>query len=427
VKLLRGRGARRVGAGLLDQVVVALANAGNSLVALLLPPDNDRAGTLVLALAVGYAAISLNRAFVGEVLLALVPRFEPPDRDRLIKDGLAAALLSGLLTAVVLVGILAVFHGDLPDLGWIALVMPAMMLQDTARYSLLAQARQRQALLNDVGLVVVQAAAVVALALADRVTAGGLVLCWGLGGLTGYVGYVLRGGHLPWQGDPRRWPARTRRLAGWFTGTAVVGQVHTLMVMFVIGLGLSKAALAPFRMVQVVVLQPVQNFNQAVTSLLVPRFSKAAVMAREQVNIQLRRVMPLLVGLAVAMVLAGGLLAQLIFPLIPRYSDAAALAWPVLLQSAIYMLQAPVLAALRGMHRGPLQFAQYVVFALASIAGLAIGSATGELLAAAWGLAAGTLVGFATALGLYRYALRTEPVGPPSRRRPKRHLPAISA
>jgi O-antigen/teichoic acid export membrane protein len=146
-------------------------------------------------------------------------------------------------------------------------------------------------------------------------------------------------------------------------------------------------------------------------------------MAKEQVNVQLRKIMTLLVGLAVALVLVGGLLAQLIFPLVPRYADAAPLAWPVLLQSAIYLLQAPVLAALRGMHRGPLQFLQYVVFAVASVAGLAIGAATGDLLLAAWGLAAGTLVGFVTALVLYRRAIRREPAGPPSPRRPKRRLP----
>jgi hypothetical protein len=423
VKLLRGRGVRLVGAGLVDQVVVALANAGNSLVALLLLPDLGRAGVLAIALAVGYAAISLNRAFVGEVLLALAPRFESADRSRLIRDGLAAALVSGLLTALVLVVVHVLAGANLRDLGWIALVMPVMMLQDTARYSLLAQARQHQALANDVGLIVVQAAAVLALALSGHVTAGGLVLSWGLGGLAGYIGYVLRGGHLPWRGDPRRWPAQTRRLAGWFTGTAVVGQVHTLAVTFLIGFGLSRDAIALFRLVQVVVLQPVQNFNQAVTSLLVPRLSKAAVMAKEQVNVLLRKVMTLLAGLAVAGVLVGGLLAQVILPLVPKYEDAAPLAWPVLIQSAIYLLQAPVLAALRGMHRGPLQFLQYVVFAVASVAGLTIGAATGRLLPAAWGLVAGTLVGFATALGLYRYAIRSEPSGPPPPRRPKRRLP----
>lgn len=421
MKLLRGRKARLVGAGLADQVVVAVANAGNSLVALLLLPDTDRAGLLVLALAVGYAAISLNRAFVGEVLLALAPRFEPADRDRLIRDGLAAALFCGVFTAFILFVTWLALGSDLPDLGWVALVTPVVMLQDTARYSLLAQARQQQALVNDLGLVVVQAAAVVALAIGDRVTAGGLVLCWGLGGLVGYAGYVLRGGFLPWRGDPRRWPARTRRLAGWFTGTAVVGQVHTLAVMFLIGVGLSESAIALFRLVQVTVLQPVQNFNQAITSLLVPRLSKAAVMAKEQVNVLLRKVMPPLAALTVALVLVGGLLAQLIFPLVPRYADAAPLAWPVLLQAAVYMLQAPVLAALRGMHRGPLQFAQYVVFAVASVTGLVVGALTGELLLAAWGLAAGTGVGFVAALILYRHALRNDPVIRPVRR-PKRRL-----
>ena len=119
---------RRFGAGLADQVVVAAANAGNSLLALLLLPDPSRAGVLVIALAVGYATISLNRAFVGEVLLALAPRLEPAERERLIRDGLAAALAVGVLGAAILGAAWAVSGPgsavDLRDLGWIALVLP---------------------------------------------------------------------------------------------------------------------------------------------------------------------------------------------------------------------------------------------------------------------------------------------------------------
>ena len=256
------------------------------------------------------------------------------------------------------------------------------------------------------------------LALTGRVTAGGLVLCWGLGALAGYVGYVLRGGHLPWRGDPRRWPTQTRQLAGWFTATAVIGQLHTLAVTFGIGVGLSTGAVALFRLVQVTVLQPVQNFNQALTSLLVPRLSRAAATAPDRVRHEIRRVTLALVGLAAALVAVGGLIAQLVLPHIPKYADAAPVAWPVLLQGAIYMLQAPYTAALRGMHRGPLQFAQYIVFAVASLAGLLTGAATGELLPAAWGLAAGSAIGFAVAVGLYFYALRAaEPPPAPGRSR----------
>jgi O-antigen/teichoic acid export membrane protein len=413
---------RRFGAGLADQVVVAAANAGNSLLALLLLPNPSRAGVLVLALAVGYATVSLNRAFVGEVLLALAPRLDPDARQRLIRDGLAAALAVGVLGAVVLGAGWALSGAgsavDLRDLGWIALVLPVVLLQDTARYSLLAQARQQQALINDLGLVAVQGAAVLALVLTGRVTAGGLVLCWGLGALAGYLGYVLRGGHLAWRGNPRRWPTQTRQLAGWFTATAVIGQLHTLAVTFGIGLALSTGAVALFRLVQVTVLQPVQNFNQALTSLLVPRLSRAAATAPDRVRHEIRWVTLALAGLAAALVAVGGLIAQLVLPHIPKYADAAPLAWPVLLQGAIYMLQAPYTAALRGMHRGPLQFVQYIVFAVASLAGLLTGAATGELLPAAWGLAAGSAIGFATALGLYFYALRREPAAPPSAAEP---------
>jgi hypothetical protein len=58
---------------------------------------------------------------------------------------------------------------------------------------------------------------------------------------------------------------------------------------------------------------------------------------------------------------------------------------------------------------------------VASVTGLVMGALTGELLLAAWGLAAGTGVGFVAALILYRHALRKDPVSRPVRR-PKRRL-----
>src|SRR5439155_1078483 len=67
------RGARWVTAGLLDQVVIASANAGNTLLALALL-DRARAGTLILSIGLAYLVIGVNRAFVGDVLLALASR-----------------------------------------------------------------------------------------------------------------------------------------------------------------------------------------------------------------------------------------------------------------------------------------------------------------------------------------------------------------
>jgi O-antigen/teichoic acid export membrane protein len=430
----RLRGARSAGANLLDQVVIALANAGNALLALFLLPDRGRAGLLVLSLTVGYVVLSLNRAFVGEVLLALAARYPEGDeqRRRLVRDGLAAALAFGLCAAALLGATWALTAGpitlprniDLRDLGWVAAVLPFVLLHDTARYSHLADQAPRRALEIDITYVSVQGAAVLALVALDRISAGGLVLCWGLGAAAGFTLYALRTGHRPWGGRPRRWLAQTRHLSGWFVGTAVIGQFQLAAVAFLIGGRLSREAVAGFRFAQAVVLQPVQNFNQALMALLVPRISRLAGAADGEpradgesradgepggaagaLRREVRRAALALGGLGAALIAVGGLLAQLILPQIPRYADVAPLAWPMLLQGAIYMVQAPYTSALRGMHRARLQFAQYAIFTTASLTGLIIGSGQG-LTGAAWGLAAGSAVGLVTTVTFYLYALR---------------------
>jgi O-antigen/teichoic acid export membrane protein len=95
-----------------------------------------------------------------------------------------------------------------------------------------------------------------------------------------------------------------------------------------------------------------------------------------------------------------------VLPLVSRYADAAPLAWPMLVQGGIYMVQAPFTAAVRGMHRARLQFTQYVVFSAVSLTGLVIGAHGWGLIGAGWGLAIGSFLGLVTTVALYVYALR---------------------
>jgi O-antigen/teichoic acid export membrane protein len=409
----RWRGARAFGAGIVDQVVIAAANAGNSLLALLLVRGNSRAGTLVVALVIGYVVVSLNRAFVGEVLLALAARFrdESATRIRLLRDGLTAALANGLLAAAVLAIAWAAGGSAVRDLVWVAAVLPLVLLHDTARYSYLAEKAPQRALVIDLTFVAVQGLAVL-LVLVAGVTPARLVLCWGVGAAAGFSLFMTRSGHRPWQGNARRWFGQTRFLSGWFTATAVIGQIHVLAVTFLVAGALSRSGLAAFRLVQTTVLQPVQNLNQSLMSLLVPRVSERAGAAESDpaAAVALRREVlrgaVILGGLAVVLVVVGGPLSQLVLPHIERYAEAAPLAWPMLIQGGIYMVQAPFTAAMRGMHRARMQFAQYVVFSAVSLIGLVVGARGWGLIGAGWGLAAGSLIGLVTTVAFYLYALR---------------------
>jgi O-antigen/teichoic acid export membrane protein len=413
------RGARWVTAGLADQFVIACANAGNTVLALALLP-RDRAGVMLLALGLAYLVQYLNRAFVGDVLIALASRYDGERRDRLVRDGRAAAVTIGVVAAVALLAVWAVWphdgRFDLRDLVWIAPFLPVILLHDTGRCTFLADRRPEQALVIDLVWVLTQAAAVTVMILSDLTSAGGLFVCWGLGAAAGAAVYLARTGYA--FGRPRRWVGETRHLSGWFTATALIGQLQVQAVGFIVTGQLSQRDLSGLRGAQTALIQPVQNFLMAVQGLVVPRASRLAgdasrlpeVEAREQAAAQLRRQTRLLAlafaGLAALLIAVLWPLATFVLIRIDKFQDIAPLALPMSLQAAIYMIQLPFTAALRAMHRARMLFVQYVVFAAVSLTGLVVGARLDRLPGAAWGLTAGAAAGLVMMVGLYWYSLR---------------------
>jgi O-antigen/teichoic acid export membrane protein len=412
--------ARRVGAGLADQFVVACANAGNTVLALILLRV-DRAGVMLQSLALVYAVMFLSRAFVGDVLLTLASRYEGERRDRLVRNGLAAAVTFAIIAAAVLLAVWAAWPRDknvnLTDLVWIAPFLPVLLLQDTGRYSYLADRQPAKALMIDLVWVGTQASAVAVMVLTGRTSAPGLLVCWGLGATAGLAVFLVRTGHRPWQGRPLRWFAETRHLSGWFTATAVIGQFQVLAVTFLVSHQLSPAAVALLRGAQTALLQPVQNFVTAVQGLVVPRASRLArdagrlpAVEGAQAAASLRRLTWKLAlaftTLAVIMVLVCWPLARLVLGRFDKFEGIAPLALPVALQAGIYVVQVPFTAALRAMHRARMLFAQYAFFTVVSLTSLVIGAFRNGLEGAAWGLLVGAAAGLVAMVVLYRYALR---------------------
>jgi len=411
-------GVRWVAAGLVDQAVIASTNAGTVLLAAGLL-DRDRAGAMLISLSVAYVVMGLNRAFVGDVLVALASRYEGEQRDRLVRNGLAAAFCVGLLASVVLVGVWASAprSGLLRDLIWVAPFLPMILLHDTARCSYLADRTPGRALVIDLVWAGAQALGVLALVTAHAVTAEGLLVAWGLGATAGATIFLLRSRERPWRGDPRRWATETRSLSGWFTTTAVVGQFQVLAVNFLVAWRLGSGNVTGLRTAQVALLQPVQNFNLAMMGLLVPRASRLARdaagpdgsragAAAAGLRRQTRVLAALFGAAALLMVAVLWPLASTVLGHIEKFADVAPLALPISLQAGMYLVQTPFQAALRGMHRARMLFVQYVIFTTTSLAGLMVGAAHKRLVEATWGLTVGAVVGLVVMIGLYGYALR---------------------
>jgi hypothetical protein len=418
------RNARWVTTGLADQVVIATANAANTVLALVLL-SRSRSGMMLLSVGVAYLAMGINRAFVGEVLLALAPRYDGERRDRLIRHGAITAVTLGLAGGALMfvLGLLWPPGGkvDLRDLVWVGPFLPALLLHDTGRYSYLSARRTDRALVIDLVWVSTQALAVVVMILAGLASAGGLFVCWGLGAAAGATVFVLRSriAGPGWRstGGPRSWFAQTRYLSGWFTGTALIGQFAVQLASILIAFLVSPRGVSGFRAAQTALLQPAQNFITAMMGLLVPRASRlagdaarlpgdqgaraAAALRRQTVRLALA-----FTGLALLMIVIVVPIARTVLVHIDKFADIAPLALPTAIQAGIFLIQLPFTAAMRGMHRAPMLFLQYALFTTSSMSGLAIGAHLYGLSGGVWGLASGAAVGLVVMIGLYAYSLR---------------------
>jgi O-antigen/teichoic acid export membrane protein len=411
--------------GLVDQAMIACANAANTILALALL-TRTRAGAMVLSLGLAYLVLTLNRAFVGDVLIVLAPRLDGERRARLLRNGLAMAVTFGAFAVAVLLVIWAFRprHGkiDLQDLIWVAPFLPAILLHDTGRSGYLSVRAQGSCLVIDVVWVSTQAAVTAGFLLTGHRSAGAIFVSWGIGALAGALVFLIRTGQRPWRGDPRRWISETRHLSGWFTATQIVGQIQVQAISFIVSGRLSQRDLSGLRGGQTALIQPVQNFIVAVQSLIVPRLSRLAGDANRQPAVgeqqssgqlaaaslrrQTRLLALTLAGLAVVMVLTIVPLSEFVLVRLSKFADIAPLALPLCVQAGIYLIELPFGAALRGMHRARLLFVRYLVYTSTSLAGLVVGGETDGLHGAVWGLTAGAAISLVTMVAFYRYALR---------------------
>ncbi|HEY2669236.1 MAG TPA: hypothetical protein VGJ07_02550 [Rugosimonospora sp.] len=422
-------GARRVVAGLVDQTIMACANAANTILALALL-SRSRAGAMVLSLGLAYLVLTLNRAFVGEVLIVLAARLDAERRARLLRNGLAMAITFGVIAVAVLMLVWAFRprNGkiDLQDLVWVAPFLPVILLHDTGRSGYLAIRAQGSCLVIDMVWVTTQAAVTTGFLLAGQRSASMIFVSWGVGALAGALVFLFRTRQWPWRGDPRQWVSETRYLSGWFTATQIIGQIQVQAISFLVSGRLSQRDLSGLRGGQTALIQPVQNFIVAVQSLIVPRLSRLAgdakgrglpegLSAAERLRRQTRLLALAFAGLALVLVVTVVPLSEFVLARLSKFADIAPLALPLCVQAGIYLVELPFAAALRGMHRARLLFLRYVVYTSASLAGLVAGGDTDGLHGAVWGLTAGAAVSLITMIAFYRYALHRLVQAPPDR------------
>ncbi|MFL6077292.1 MAG: hypothetical protein ACJ73S_28360 [Mycobacteriales bacterium] len=405
--------SRRAMAAVADQAISSGTNFLTSLIAMwLLGPRQF--GGLTLALALGYLVLGVARAVIGDPLLAHASAQADEDRRRMVRDATTTALLLGVVSALVVAGFGMVTGPH--ELVWVAPWLVPLLVQDAGRYAALSARHPQGALVLDGVWAGAQGAALVGFWAAGWVSTGMLLAAWGIGSLAGAAWFVAFDGVNPVAGRPAAWLAESRHLSGWFTPTALLAQTQYNVVVFLIAALLGKAATGGLRAMQMLVLQPVQTFLLAMTSLLVPRYARqAAAGAYSEVRATTLWLTRLLAGAALLVLVGipvGHLLVDHLFTDYRRYLP---LLLPIALQTGVYLVTTPFTAALRGMQRGRAVFLTQVAFFSVTIPAVVAGALAFGLSGAAWGLLAGAVAQLAAATWQYGTAVtsKTSPQSAP--------------
>jgi O-antigen/teichoic acid export membrane protein len=218
-----------------DQVL----SSGTNMMALLVVA---RAGGAAYLGSVGMATVPcmvmlvLLRSAVTQPYLIAAARVTER-RQRLVAQMMAGATVAFALVASVFLLLAGVVIGSDTETGGatmvVALVLPAVLTQDFARYVAIGERCPQWAFFADFSWAAVQAGLLVLLVSHGRLTAATSLLAWGagasVGALVGYGRFRLR--PLPWQGAQDWWRSQ-RHLGGWLMtaqATAVAGQQLLLL------------------------------------------------------------------------------------------------------------------------------------------------------------------------------------------------------
>lgn len=389
-----GGAARRAGWNLVDQVISSVTNAALSFV-VARSVDVEQFGGFAVAFSVFALAVGLSRALATSPLGIRFSRAPATEAHEAAGSAAGTAVVLGVISGVVCLVVAALIGGPAGvSLAALGVVFPALLVQDAWRYVFFAAARPAAAALNDTVWGVVQIAAFVALLESGVVTAGPLVLAWGLSaGVAALLG-ARQARALPRPRRARRWWTAHRDVSGYLVSEYVLvqaGQQGALLIIAAVG---SLEATGALRGAQVL-LGPPMIVAMAAMSFAVPEFS------RRRSTLDLRG------WIGAASALSGGValltfLWGLAFALAPdalgeallgqTWPGVDAILWPMVLSLVGSALSVGPSAMLIAMARTRLKFV--VSFIEAPL--LLLGGVGGVLLAGAYGAA----VGFASAFWL---------------------------
>lgn len=265
---------RRVGVGVVDQVLSSTSNFITTVVAARYL-DKNAFGAFALAIVAYTMNLLIVRALCSEAILVR-PGTTDDDRRARAASAVGAAVWVGVVLglAYVVAGLLLdkTVSGSLIMLG---VLTPGLLAQDTMRYVSFAQGRPRSAVVNDGFWLVSQLAVLFALVQWDLFGPARLVAGWGLVGIAAGLVQMRLDRVVPALGQGFHWIRVNRDLSVRYLLDMVSGQGAGLIASYVLAGVAGVAAVGSIRGAQTL-FGPVNIVLLGSTMVLVPEGRRIA-------------------------------------------------------------------------------------------------------------------------------------------------------
>ena len=193
-------------------------------------------GAFGIALVTFQAVLSLSRTQVSEPMVIRFSNSSDEDWRRASRSSTGFALVLGVLAAAGMIVVGLFTTGALrSSLITLAIILPALLVQDAWRFAFFAQGRPARAAANDFIWTAIQCGLLLAAVLSDAISITTAILAWGIAATVAAVAGAFQAGCAPRPGRARAWLRGNKVLGGVLSADLVVRSTSMQGAMFAVG------------------------------------------------------------------------------------------------------------------------------------------------------------------------------------------------
>lgn len=270
-----GWARRRVSWTIADQALASATNIGTAVVAARSLDPQDF-GAFGLAFTVYLLALGSCRALVTEPLLSRYSCMMASQLATWARHVLGAAAGIGLASALTLLVASPVVGGPAGQALWaLALVLPALLVQDAWRYYFVTTGRPRSAVYNDGIWCITQLVLLVGMASTHAFNLVTIIMWWGISGTVAGLSCCIAGKTAPAVSSTWRWIATNRDLGARYGAEFVTASGAGHGTLLALGVIVDLVALGAVRATQVF-FGPINVLFGGIYLALVPEGARLA-------------------------------------------------------------------------------------------------------------------------------------------------------